>query len=270
VRFGIFLAPFGPLAEPAVVADLARAAEAAGWDGVFLWDHILYVDPVEEVADPWVTLAAVACATERIRIGPMVTPIARRRPAKLARETVTLDRLSHGRLVLGVGLGSERTGEFDRFGESVDARVRAAALDDGLDLLTRLWSGEPVDHDGPAFTARDVRFRPTPVQRPRIPIWVGSKWPNRAPLRRAARWDGWFPIELDTPEQLAEGLAEVRRLRAAAGRGGDAYDVVVEGETDDDPAPWEAAGATWWLVGFGSEPDPDRIGQVVVAGPPHQ
>jgi alkanesulfonate monooxygenase SsuD/methylene tetrahydromethanopterin reductase-like flavin-dependent oxidoreductase (luciferase family) len=268
VRFGIFVAPFGPLAEPRRVAAFAAEAEEAGWDGVFLWDHLMYVEPVEEVADPWVTLAAVACATERVRMGPMVTPVARRRPAKLARETVTLDRLSGGRLVLGVGLGSERTGEFDRFGESVDRRSRAAALDDGLDLLAALWSGETVVHHGPAFTARDVRFRPGPLQHPRIPVWVASRWPNRAPLRRAARWDGWFPIELDAPEQLAEGLAEIRLLRAAAGRAGEPYDVAAEGEPGDDPGPWEAAGATWWLIGFGPEPAPDRIGRVVAAGPP--
>ncbi len=251
------------------MAELAARAEAAGWDGLF-WDHVLYIDPVDAIADPWVTLAAVATVTERLTIGPMVTPIARRRPAKLARETVTLDRLAGGRLVLGVGLGSERTGEFARFGEPDDARWRAAALDDGLDLVAKLWTGEPVDHLGPVFRAHGVRFRPTPVPRPRIPVWVGSKWPNRTPLRRAARWDGWFPVNVDSPDQLAEGVAALTGLRSDLGRGETPFDVAIGRDPDDgDPAPWQAAGATWWLVRFGPDPDVGAVTAVVDAGPPH-
>src|SRR3954451_11946534 len=136
-RRGIFVAPFDELSEPALVAELAARAEARGWGGFFVWDHVAYREPGRAVADPWVTLSAVAVATSRVTIGPMVTPLARRRPHQLARETVTLDHLSGGRLVLGVGLGSERTGEFDpaRFGEEGDARARAALLDSGLERL---------------------------------------------------------------------------------------------------------------------------------------
>jgi alkanesulfonate monooxygenase SsuD/methylene tetrahydromethanopterin reductase-like flavin-dependent oxidoreductase (luciferase family) len=266
VRHGVFVAPFGPLAEPRLVADLAARAEGAGWDGFFVWDHLLY-PPASEIADPWVTLAAIAMTTERLRIGPMVTPIARRRPAKLARETVTLDHLSSGRLTLGVGLGSERTGEFDRFGEDDDAMRRARFLDEGLDVLTALWSGEPVDHDGPAFPTRGVRFLPRPRQQPRIPIWVGSKYPNRAPLRRAARWDGWFPVNIDSPDQLAEGVGVIDRLRVVAGVES-TFDVAIAVDPGDDPARWSAGGATWWLVRFGAAPDANRVAAVVDAGPP--
>ncbi len=234
-RRGIFVAPFGELAEPAVVADLAVRAEARGWDGFFQWDHVAYREPVREVADPWITLAAIAVRTDRLVIGPLVTPLARRRMHQLARETVTLDRLSGGRLVLGVGLGSDRTGEFDpaRFGEEGDPRARARLLDEGLDRLARYWGGD---------------FEPRPVDR--IPVWVASRYPRRRPLERAARHDGWFPIDLPGPEALAEQLEAIRRLRMT----GAPYDVVVTNPVGTDPGPWARAGATWCLTGFGTDP----------------
>jgi alkanesulfonate monooxygenase SsuD/methylene tetrahydromethanopterin reductase-like flavin-dependent oxidoreductase (luciferase family) len=236
---GIFVAPFGELSEPYLVAELAARAEQRGFDGFFLWDHVQYRPPVREVADPWITLAAVATATQRVALGPLVTPLARRRAHKLARETVTLDRLSGGRLVLGVGLGSDRSGEFDRerFGEESDPRARARLLDDGLDRLLRYWDGE---------------FEPPPLQRPRIPVWVASRWPARRPLRRAARFDGLFPIDLPGPEALAELAEDVAELRVDPRP----FDFVVTNPAGTDPAPWEAAGATWCLTGFG--PDPKR------------
>src|SRR4051812_3131769 len=141
VKRGIFVAPSDELVEPTVLVELAVLAEEGDWDGFFLWDHIKHLPPVRAVADPWVALAAIACATERLRIGPMVTPLSRRRIEKLARETVTLDHLSAGRLTLGVGLGSDRTGELEEFGEVVDPRERAQLLDRGLDRLTAFWAG---------------------------------------------------------------------------------------------------------------------------------
>src|SRR4051794_29857730 len=200
VRRGIFVAPFDELAEPRLVVDLAERAEARGWDGFFLWDHVAYREPVRALADPWVTMAALVARTERLVTGPLVTPLARRRTHQLARETVTLDRLSGGRLILGVGLGGDRTGEFDpaRFGEEGDPRARAKLLDDGLEQLLTYWDGA---------------FEPGPVQTPRIPVWVAARWPNRRPLRRAARYDGVFPIDLPGPETLAELVAEVDRMR---------------------------------------------------------
>lgn len=248
-RRGIFLAPFGELADPARVARLAARAEDAGWDGVFLWDHIAYDPPVRGVADPWITLSAVACATERVVLGPLVTPLPRRRVQKLARETVTLDHLSGGRLVLGTGIGGDRGGELSRFAEELDARVRGKLLDEGLARLEELWGGE---------------FQPRPVQQPRIPVWLAARWPNRRPVRRAARWDGVFPIDLPGPDALGELVAEVRALR-----GGDAgaFDVVVTNGAGTDPAPWEAAGATWCLTGWGPEPRADDVQAVIDAGP---
>jgi alkanesulfonate monooxygenase SsuD/methylene tetrahydromethanopterin reductase-like flavin-dependent oxidoreductase (luciferase family) len=231
-RFGLSLPIFGELADPRVVADVAARAEARGWDGVFVWDHLFYSAPVREVADPWVTLAAIAVATERVRLGPMVTPLARRRPVKVAKETATLDVLSGGRLTLGVGLGSEKHGEFAAFGEDDDARVRASLLDDALAFLDAAWAGEPVGAGG-------VTLLPAPVQRPRPPVWVAGRWPHRAPLRRAARWDAFFPVDVPSPDALA---AYVDGVTLA--------DVVVDGDAATDPRPWFAAGATWWLTTF--------------------
>jgi alkanesulfonate monooxygenase SsuD/methylene tetrahydromethanopterin reductase-like flavin-dependent oxidoreductase (luciferase family) len=245
---GIYLAPFDELADPRRVARLAARAEERGWDGVFVWDHIRYSPPVRAVADPWVTLSAIACATERIRIGPLVTPPSRRRVHKLAKETVTLDRLSGGRLVLGLGLGSDRHGELAPFGEVADPPERARLLDEGLERLTAYWGGE---------------LEPPPLQRPRIPIWLAARWPARRPVRRAARWDGVCPVDLPGPDALAALVAEVRARRdAAAGP----FDVVVTNPPGTDPGPWEAAGATWCLTGFGPQPTEERVRAAIDAG----
>jgi alkanesulfonate monooxygenase SsuD/methylene tetrahydromethanopterin reductase-like flavin-dependent oxidoreductase (luciferase family) len=249
VKRGIFLAPFDELADPRLLAQLAAAAEERGWDGFFVWDHIVYRPPVRAVLDPWVSLAAIACATERVRLGPLVTPVSRRRVHKLARETVTLDHLSQGRLTFGVGLGSDRNGELEPFGEVAQGRERARLLDEGLDRLSAYWGGE---------------FAPTPVQQPRIPVWVAARWPSRRPLRRAARWDGLFPIELPGPEALAELAAEISALR---GESAGAFDLVAEIPPGGDPEPWSAAGATWVLTGFSMEPRLAAVRQAIDAGP---
>ena len=250
-RRGIYVAPFDELSEPGAVAALAARAESRGWDGFFVWDHVQYHQPVRAVADPWIALAAVAVATERLTIGPLVTPLARRRPHKLARETVTLDRLSGGRLVLGVGLGWHSSGEFDaeRFGEEEDPRARAVLLDEGLERLARYWDGE---------------FEPPPVQQPRIPVWVAGRWPKRRPLARAARWDGYFPIDLTGPEALAEAAAEIGAQRG--GESGD-FDLVVTNPPGTDPAPWIEAGATWCLTGFGMQPGLAEVERAIDARP---
>jgi alkanesulfonate monooxygenase SsuD/methylene tetrahydromethanopterin reductase-like flavin-dependent oxidoreductase (luciferase family) len=242
---GIFVAPFGELSEPRVLAQLAAETEAAGWDGFFLWDHIVYTD-VSHVADPWVAMAAIASATERVRFGPLVTPTPRRRVQKLARETVTLDRLSGGRLVLGVGIGGNRHGEFEPFGDEPDARERARQLDADLERLTELWGGE---------------FQPVPIQQPRIPVWVAARWPNRKPVVRATRWDGLFPVELPGPDALAELVAEVREVRD------DPFDFVVTNPPGTDVGAWEAAGATWCLTGFREDPREAAVRAAIEAGP---
>jgi alkanesulfonate monooxygenase SsuD/methylene tetrahydromethanopterin reductase-like flavin-dependent oxidoreductase (luciferase family) len=251
MKQAVDVGPFDELADARVLADLAAAAEGRGWDGFFVWDHVAYRAPVRAVADPWISLAAIACVTSRVRIGPMVTPLSRRRVHKVARETVTLDRLSGGRLTLGVGLGSPRNGEFEPFGEVSDPRRRASLLDQGLDDLIRYWAGE---------------FEPVPVQQPRIPVWVAGEWPHRRPVRRAARWDGLFPTGLPGPEALAELAREIREMREAR-PGGGPFDLIVGIAAGDDPKPWAAAGATWLVTDFGTNPTLAEVREVIDAGP---
>jgi alkanesulfonate monooxygenase SsuD/methylene tetrahydromethanopterin reductase-like flavin-dependent oxidoreductase (luciferase family) len=246
MRSGLFLPLFDAFADPAVVARLATEAEEAGWDGFYVWDHVRWREPVVDVADPWIALAAIATVTERIRIGPMVTPLARRRPVKIARETATLDRLSGGRLTLGVGLGSDGFGrEYSITGEETDERRRAAMLDESLEILAAAWSGDPVHHRGEHYLVDGMRFLPRPVQRPGVPVWVAGFYGKPRPLRRAARHQGFFPVNLESPDQMAEIVADLTELRGdAAGP----FDVVAALAPGIDPAPYAAAGATWWTV----------------------
>jgi alkanesulfonate monooxygenase SsuD/methylene tetrahydromethanopterin reductase-like flavin-dependent oxidoreductase (luciferase family) len=251
LRSALWLPLFDALADPVVVARLAAEAEQAGWHGFFVWDHVRWNPPVRQVADSWITLAAIASATERLRLGPMVTPLPRRRPAKVARETATLDRLSGGRLTLGVGIGGDRFGgELSRFGEQMDDRLRGQMLDEALDILTAAWSGEPVRHRGAHYVVDDVEFLPRPVQRPGVPVWVAA-FPGRVkPLRRAARFDGFFPVNLEHVDQFAEAVASVTDLRPPGSR---PYDVAVPLPPGVDPRPYAEAGATWWLAEFAHE-----------------
>jgi alkanesulfonate monooxygenase SsuD/methylene tetrahydromethanopterin reductase-like flavin-dependent oxidoreductase (luciferase family) len=270
VRSGLFIPPFDELADPAVVARLSAEAEEAGWHGVFVWDNLRFQEPVVDVADPWIMLAAMATATERIRLGPMVTPLARRRPVKVARETATLDRLSGGRLTLGVGLGSDEfASEYSITGEELDDRRRASMLDESLEILAGAWSGEPVHHRGEHYTVDGMRFLPRPVQRPGLPVWVAGYYGKPRPLRRAARHQGFFPLGLDHPEQLAEVVADLSALRRETGRDPtEPYDVVVALPPEDDSAPYAAAGATWWLVEFPWDaPSADQVRAVIRDGP---
>lgn len=265
LRRGLSVPPFDALADPVTLAEVAVSAEAAGWDGIFLWDHVLHTHPERAVADPWISLAAIAAATSRIALGPMVTPLPRRRPAVVARQAVSLDRLSGGRLILGFGSGDDGgVGELSRFGEELDARRRGAMLSEGLDLLTQLLSGEEVRHRGEHYVADGARFAPAPVRASGIPIWLAARWPNRAPVRRAAGYDGLFPIGLTGPadlETLGEWVAGERT------RGGP-FDFVVAADPGEDPAPWARAGATWLLTRVGTHDlEPDAVRAVVEAGP---
>jgi alkanesulfonate monooxygenase SsuD/methylene tetrahydromethanopterin reductase-like flavin-dependent oxidoreductase (luciferase family) len=207
-------------------------------------------------------VTAVAATTERVRLGVMVCILARRRPQKVARETASLDVLSGGRLVFGAGLGSEWQAEFAGFGEDPDPRVRADRLDEGLDVLAGLWSGEPFSYAGSHYEVAETVFRPTPVQRPRIPVWIAGRWPARRPFRRAARWDGLFAIhrEVDqtqtmTPEQLSEIVTYARAHRETEAP----FDVVIEGQTAGDGGSADrerveglrAVGLTWWIENLG-------------------
>ena len=265
LRSALWLPLFDDLADPTVVARLAADAEEAGWDGLFVWDQILWRPPVRDVADPWITLAAVAASTQRLRLGPMVSPLARRRPAKVARETATLDRLSGGRLTLGVGLGSDRFGgELSKTGEQLDDRVRGRMLDESLQILAAAWSGETVRHRGEHYTVDDLQFSPRPVQKPGVPVWAAGFPGNRKPMRRAARLDGFFPANLEHPDQLAEVVAIVSELRPdPTGE----YDFTVGLPVGVDPLPYKAAGATWWLPEFEPGVALDTVRGVLRDGP---
>ncbi len=261
MRHAAFLAPFDELADPRVVADLAAVAEEAGWDGFFVWDHITYRPPVEAVADPWVVLSAVAGATQRLRLGPMVTPLPRRRPAVVARQVASLDLLSAGRVTFGVGIGGDGAGELSATGEQLDDRARGAMLDEALEVLRAAWTGERVAHRGEHYVVDGIAFRPVPVQRPGPPVWVAARYGNPVPLRRAARHDGVFPIGLPGADALEELVAQVRPHDRP-------YDVAVGGPPGTDPRAYAAAGATWWMTSWPAEVGPAREVRAVLRGGP--
>jgi hypothetical protein len=266
--------------DPADLVELGIAAERAGLDGYFLWDHLVHADSGDgpPVVDPWQVLAVVAARTSRIKVGTMITPVARRRPWKLAKEVTTLDLLSGGRVILGVGLGAPDT-EFSLFGEPTDASHRAGLLDEGLDVLAGLCSGQPFSHEGKHFKVGPVRFSPGPVQRPRIPIWVGGVLPSegplaraarrvagmppaRGPVARAARGDGFIPINPGRPgDRATVGQIAAVRDRIAGLRGTTVgFDIAIWGELDSVgqvagllPG-YRDAGATWWVESPGSGP----------------
>jgi len=240
-----------PFADARAAADMARAAEQAGWDGFFVWEPVWGIDA-------WVSLAAAAMVTERIRLGTMLSPLSRMRPWKLAGESVAVDRLSNGRTILSVGLGAVDTG-FAEFGEVTDRKARAELLDEGLDIVTGLWRGQPFNYRGKRYTVRESTFQmpPPPVQQPRIPIWVVGAWGSQKSMARALKYDGILPQVL-APTARQATVDEVRAIRAhvdAQRTPGRPFDIIVEGETPGgDRAraagivrPWADAGATWWI-----------------------
>jgi alkanesulfonate monooxygenase SsuD/methylene tetrahydromethanopterin reductase-like flavin-dependent oxidoreductase (luciferase family) len=279
LKFGLYIPNYGKIAFARTLGKLAVDAEKSGWDGFFLWDSISGEDKGLPTVDAVTALAAIAAVTRRIRLGTIVMPLARRRPWKVARETATLDHLSNGRLTLGVGLGYPSDQEFARFAEDPDDKVRAAKLDEALEILAGLWSGKPFSYNGSYFAVKHTRFHPPSKQRPRIPVWVGGLWPNRAPFRRAARWDGVVPLKTAPgikqvqPADLREILAYVRRHRADARK----FDVAVIGWTAGsnqakDRAKIETfakAGATWWLESlYTSRNSPEKMRRRIRKGPP--
>ena len=255
VRRGLAVPNFAE--DPAWLVRLGIDAERAGFDGYFLWDHLTHSDTGQgpPAVDPWQVLALVAAGTSRIRLGPMITPVPRRRPWKLAKEVTTLDLLGGGRVILGVGLGSPAQGEYGLFGEPTGARERAELLDEGLDVLAGLCTGAPFRYAGRHYQVGPVTFTPAPAQRPRMPIWVGGKLPAQGPVARAARWDGFIPIGsqradgVATPEDIAAARDRIAGLRG----GTEGFDIAVWGTLDTDGAlagrlpGYAAAGVTWWI-----------------------
>lgn len=260
LKTAVYLPNHGPFGDARVIADLARDAESSGWDGFFLWDHIAEQSEAGVMvpcADPWVALTAAAMQTTVIKLGTTVTPLPRRRPHKLARETVTLDHLSNGRLILSVGIGGGKL-EWDHLGEETDLRTRGQMLNEGLDVLVGLWSGEPFNFNGEHYHIEQMQFLPPSFQQPHIPVWVGGFWPNKKPFQRMARWDGMFPLfSVYGPEQepvFVEAVAYVKAEREQLGLS-EPFDVIKMGMSPgDDPSEAAAiiepainAGATWWL-----------------------
>ena len=285
MRYSVNIPNFGDFADARTVAKVATAAEEAGWDALFVWDHVVHDKNRrrgQPFGDPWMLLTAAALATSRLRVGTLVTPVARRRPEQLARQVATLDALSGGRVIFGAGLGGPIEDEFASFGDTTDPAVLAERLDEGLGLLSRYWSGESVDHDGTHYRVRDTALLPPTVQRPRPPVWIAGYWPNRRPMRRAARWDGAVPLFESARHGHAPSPDEVRELVAYVAtqrhdRADEPFDVVVGGASDPATArtliePLRAAGATWWDEReVQTTPDHHRAEPVlrrIAAGPP--
>jgi len=274
MRYGIVTPNLGEYADPRVAVRLARVAEAAGWEAFFVWDHLGFVRGVPS-GDPWIILSAVAALTTRLKLGLAITPLARRRPQVVANAMASLDLLSGGRAIFGAGLGGVPE-EFTAFGEPGDAKERAAMLDEGLQILDGLWSGETVTHRGRYYSVQGVTLTPRPLQSPRIPIWIGGE--GAPALRRAARWDGWLapatshdgtPTMAKSPERIAEMVAEIRRLRTTDAP----FEVAIDGYSEvGDPAlprAYGAAGATWWLESIHEARGTlDTVMARVKAGPP--
>ncbi len=273
-----------PNGDVRTIAELAYEAEAAGWDGVFIPDCI-YIDSVSDPVmpdfDPWVTLAAMAMRTERVRLGTMLTPVSRRRPWKLAREVATLDQLSNGRMILPVGLGALDDAGFTRVGETIDRKTRAQMLDEGLAILAGLWSGSPFSYSGEHYQMQEMTFLPPPIQSPRIPIWVVGAWPRMKSMRRVLNWDGLLPNKLNedgtlaeiTPEDIREMKSYIDDQRTAT----TPFDIIWEGRTSGENLeqaaaivrPWADAGATWWMEAMWSVPNgPDDVRARIKQGPP--
>ncbi|HKH87721.1 MAG TPA: LLM class flavin-dependent oxidoreductase [Acidimicrobiales bacterium] len=280
MKHGLFLPLYGEFADPARVVDVATQAEQAGWDGLFVWDHVYGGEGVP-VGDAFVALAAIAAVTTRIRLGPLVTPLARRRPWVVARQTTSVDHLSRGRFIFGTGLGDEGwSGEMTAFSERAQEEdERAALLDESIAVLLQFWSGKPVRHDGEWVHVDSAAFLPTPLQHPRIPVWVSARWPRRNLLRRAANVDGILPVwtEVSDPSVLPDA-AEVRKIREEVVRLGAPrhHDLVLRGrlgpkwtaEALDYLRVIENAGATWWLEAAQPDEPSSAVIDRVMAGPP--
>lgn len=269
LRFGIAPANWGAFGDPRRAAELASIAEDAGWDGYFTWDGLPVSQNPPPTFDPWVILASVATATQKIRIGTCVAVVPRYKPPLLAMRLASLDVLSGGRMILGVGIGdrsSPRT--FETFGEPKDPQMRAEMLDEALEIITRLWSGEKLDHHGKHYEVDGFSLTAKPAQHPRIPIWVGGD--SGAAMRRAASWDGWIGPDENPSETSPEDVAAVTGRLEKAGARLETFDIAWAGQTTPDDShvvrSYGTAGATWWIeILLGKR---EEILTRVTSGPP--
>ena len=277
LRYGLYVPCFGKSAHPLVLANMALEAEKAGWDGFFLWDHLVQWEQRVPLYDSFTCLAAIATKTKRIRIGTTVTPLPRLKPWSVARQTVTLDHLSGGRLILGVGLGAKESCDYARFGEVDDDKVLAEKLDESLAIITGLWTGKPFSYSGKHYRLGRSVFIPPPKQKPRIPIWVAGFWPRKAPFRRAAKWDGVIPLRfpgrLLDPHGLRGAIEFLKTIRNRP----QPFDVASVGWTTgidrkrnaEKVRSYAEAGMTWWLESLYTKRDsPEGMSKRIRLGPP--
>ncbi len=274
MKFAIYVPNFGAFGDARVLANLAREAENAGWDGFFIWDHVLWSSPEEQpVVEPWVALTAIAMVTERIRIAPIITPLPRRRPWQVARQAASLDQLSQGRLILGVGIGFDGYGDYSKFSEPTDSVMHGEMLDEGLTILDGLLSGEIFAFEGKHYQVKETQFLPKARQRPRIPIWVAGLWPGTKPFRRAAKWDGIVPLRKGPndplePEDYRELAAYIESHR---GQDNPSFDIVGPigkwRATQAELTRYEDAGVTWWKAGFGPSHSIEEVRREIQLGP---
>ncbi len=265
MKYGLYLPNFGDYSDVNFTALLAHEAEKNGWDGFFVWDHLTHPNFVTlPFSDPWILLTAIALATKLIKFGALVTPIARRRPWKLAKETATLDHLSEGRIIFGAGLGTHDV-EFLNFGDESDPKIRAEMLDEGLEIINQLWSGEIGSMRGKHYSVIQSQLLPACFQKPRIPVWIAGLWPNKKPLFRSFEWDGYFPMKKTKEDRflLPDEIYQTRKMIDERSQMIKIYDLVASGYTDK--MNWsenvrfvnecQQAGGTWWLEAL----DPWRL-----------
>lgn len=276
MKFGIYAPNFGnTFGNPKLVTELAIEAEKSGWDGFFLWDHIIYTEEgYPDTVDPFIALTSVAENTEKIHFGTMVTPLPRRRPWKLARETVTLDILSEGRLILGIGLGGPS--EFSLMNEETNLRILAKMTDEHLEILNGLWSGNDFSYTGKYYSTDKVKFLPRPIQKPRIKTWGAGTWPKKGPFKRATKLDGVVPLSVDyrnplTPDDYCNMIEYMKNHGLSY-----PYDIVkisynIPEDSDKKRIilDFQDAGVNWWLELVSDWTGRyETIKDIIIQGPP--
>jgi alkanesulfonate monooxygenase SsuD/methylene tetrahydromethanopterin reductase-like flavin-dependent oxidoreductase (luciferase family) len=278
VKYGISLVHFNELADPKLVIEFAIEAEKAGWDGIFLPDHLLYDrKTVPSITDTWILLSAIAAKTKKIKIGTCVSALPRYHPWQFAKLSATLDILSNGRLILGIGLGGPAV-EYETFGEKYDIKNLAEKMEESLEIIQGLWTGEPFSYAGKYYQINGACFLPKPVQTPRIPLIIGGMWPNKKPFIRSSKYDGIMPIYKKFPQDLTtEQLKEIINLIKENRKNNNSFEVMTFGTgffTSDKRTelvkPFIDIGITWWLehVNTLMQPSVEAMREWVKLGPP--
>ncbi|TFG09465.1 LLM class flavin-dependent oxidoreductase [Candidatus Heimdallarchaeota archaeon] len=278
IKYGLGLIQFNEFSNPDIVVDFAVEAEKAGWDGIFLIDHIMFSrEQISSITDTWILLAAIAARTEKIKIGTCVTALPRYHPWQFAKMTATLDVLSKGRLILGLGLGGPHV-DYEAFGQKYDLKILAEKMDECLEIVQGLWRGEIYSFTGKHYQIDRACLLPKPVQKPRIPLILGGTWPNKKPFIRAAKFDGILPIHKNFPQDLSplelkETIDIVKENRTLD----EPFEVITfgsgffaQGHHKDIVQSYANAGITWWLehVNTLMQPSVDAMMEIVKQGPP--